>query len=72
MAITRGQLEHWFTHHPPSSGDIPKFQRIRGAALDLAVAIIEETPPSADQTDAIRKVRESVATANAAIACGGR
>jgi hypothetical protein len=34
--------------------------------------IVALTPPSADQTAAIRKVREAVFTANAAIACGGR
>jgi len=39
--------------------------------LELALVILEHTPPSADQSAAIRKVREAVMTANASIACGG-
>jgi hypothetical protein len=34
--------------------------------------IVAQTPESADQSVAVRKVREAVMAANAAIACGGR
>jgi len=37
----------------------------------FAQAILMDTPSGPDQTTAIRKVREAVMTANAAIACGG-
>lgn len=70
--ITDEQLENWFTHHPPGTEDIPKFQAIRYAGKDLARAIVECCPPSADTTAAVRKVREAVATANMAIACKGQ
>jgi hypothetical protein len=36
----------------------------------FAETIIRNTPPGSDQSAAIRKVREAVMTANAAIACG--
>jgi hypothetical protein len=69
--ITQLNLENWFTYHPPGTSDISKYKVIRDAGLAMAKAIVESTPPSADQTAAVRKVREAVMTANAAIACGG-
>ena len=45
---------------------------IREAAKNLAKVIVNNTPPSADQSAAIRLLRESVMTANSAIACGGK
>ena len=38
----------------------------------LAETIVLNTPASADQTAAIRLIREAVMTANAAIACDGK
>jgi hypothetical protein len=70
--ITDEQLANWFTYHPPTDADVLRYSRIRKAALDLALEICECTPECADQTAAVRKVREAVMTANAAIACGGR
>lgn len=71
--ITVQQIENWFTHHPPANQQtIDAYQTIRDAGKVLALAIIAHTPPSADQTAAVRKVREAVMTANAAIACGGQ
>lgn len=66
------QIENWFTYHPPASGDHPRFVAIRDAAKALAYVIKANTPGCADQTAALRKLRECVMTANAAIACGGR
>ena len=71
MAITKEQLENWFTYHSPTPDQLPKFQAIREAGLNLALTIIENSPPSADQTASIRLVREAIMTANAAIACKG-
>lgn len=72
--ITDEQLENWFSYHAPDveAGDVNAYHRIRVAGKALAVVIRDETPASADQTDAIRKVREAVMTANAARACGGK
>ncbi len=71
MAITLLQLENWFIYHTPTPEQLPQFQSIRDAGFALAKVIWENSPGSADQTAAIRKVREAVMTANAAIACKG-
>lgn len=71
--ITELELLNWFIYHPPRlDTEIRAYEMIRDAGLDMARTIIANTPPSADQTAAIRKVREAVMTANAAIACGGK
>jgi hypothetical protein len=72
MAITDEQLLNWFTYHSPTEDQLPKYLEIRQAGLDFAKVIVRNTPPSADQTAAIRKVREAVMTANQSIACGGQ
>lgn len=64
-------LENWFTYHSPTAEQIPKYLKIREAGLAFAKAIRDNTPASADQTAAIRKVREAVMTANQSIACDG-
>lgn len=61
----------WFTYHKPTPDQAPKYNAIREAAKSLAFLILETTPPSPDQTAALRKLREVVMTANAAIACNG-
>lgn len=70
--IGAADLEHWFTYHTPTVEQVGQYERVRFAALQFAHVILVETPPSADQTVAIRKIREAVMTANAAIACEGR
>lgn len=72
MAITQEQLANWFTYHSPSPDQLQQYVEIREAGLALASAIISNTPASADQTAAVRKVREAVMTANASIACDGK
>lgn len=72
MPITLDDVENWFTYHKPTDDQLPKYQKIRDAAKVFAKAIVENTPPSADQTVAVRKVREAVMVANQSIACGGR
>lgn len=68
--ITDRDIENWFTYHAPKDDQSERYVRIREAAKVLALTILNTTPPSADQTAAIRKLRECVMTANAAIACG--
>lgn len=70
--ITQEHLSNWFTYHPPTEGDPARYQAIRVAAMAFARTVLENTPPSADQSAAIRKIRESVMTANASIACRGK
>lgn len=72
VPIGMEEIENWFTYHPPTEVDQVAFVAIRNAAKELAKVIVNCTPPSADQTAAIRKLREAVMTANAAIACQGK
>ena len=72
MGISKDDLQNWFTYHSPSADQLPKYLAIREAGLNLATAIVNNTPSSADQTAAVRKIREAVMTANAPIACGGK
>lgn len=62
-------LDKWFVYHPPTADQAERYARIRATARSFAAVIIALTPRCADQTAAIRKVREAVMTANAAIAC---
>lgn len=68
-SITEADLENWFTHHLPREGQSDRYEVIRSSGLTMARLIFELTPPGPDQTAAIRKVREAVFTANAAVAC---
>lgn len=72
MTITREQLDNWFTYHPPTdAATAARYTLIRDAGQVFAEVIVANTPSSEDQMTAIRKIREAVMTANAAIACGG-
>ncbi len=64
-------LDNWFTHHPPTNSQIAAYKMLRDGGKDFAQMIVALCPPGADTTAAIRKVREAVMTANAAIACEG-
>jgi hypothetical protein len=65
------KLPEIFTYHPPVGNLSERCGALRQAALVFAQAIIDNTPPCADQTAAIRHVRDAVMTANAAIALNG-
>lgn len=62
-------LDNLFTYHPPKGDQVERYAKLREAGKALAQSILDNTPPSADQSAAIRHVREAVMTANAAIAC---
>lgn len=66
--MTKDELENAFTYHAPKGDQPARYQAIRSKARELAELILANTPPCADQTAAIRKLRECVMTANAAIA----
>lgn len=72
MAIPMETLENWFTYHSPNSDQQVAYAKLRSSALEFAKAINGLVPDSADKTASLRKVREAVMTANAAIACGGK
>jgi len=61
-------LDDLFSYHPPTTKQRPFYREIRLQAQFLATTILSCCPPCADRSAAIRKVREAVMTANAAIA----
>lgn len=65
-------IEHIFSYHKPTTCQVPQYESIRASAKALAHVIVTNTPRGADQTAAIRLLREAVMTANAAIALQGR
>jgi hypothetical protein len=67
----KDKIEDLFTYHSPDATQAAQYLAIRSAAKALAHVIVDNTSPSADQTAAIRKLRECVMTANAAIALKG-
>ena len=68
--IGESDIENWFTYHSPTPEQVPKYLEIREAGKAFAAVVVKNTPSSADQTAAVRKIREAVMTANQAIACG--
>lgn len=67
--ISDADLDNWFTYHAPKLFQPERYAAIREAGRAMAQVIVNNTKPSADQTAAIRKLREVVMTANQAIAC---
>lgn len=64
-------LDDIFRYHAPVGDDPQRYEAIRAAGKVLAEAIYLNTPSCADQAAALRKVREAVMTANAAVALKG-
>lgn len=64
--------EHVFTYRAPTPAQQHAYELIRADAKRLAYTIMGCTPVCADQSAAIRSLREAVMTANAAIALKGR
>jgi len=62
-------LENWFTYHPPSEEQVGRYQTLREAFYQLGVLILDNTPACADQTVALRKLRECAMSVNQTIAC---
>lgn len=66
--MTKEQIDNLFSYHPPKGDQVARYNLIREKAREFAQIINENTPPSAEQTLAIRKLHDSVMQANAAIA----
>lgn len=64
-------IESIFTYHPPEEGQRINYTAIREAAKAFVEILVRNTPKCADQSAAVRHVREAVMTANAAIALKG-
>ena len=72
MTIDEAKMETWFTYHPIRPDQTLVYETIRHAAKQFAEVVLNHTPPSSDQSDAIRKIREAVYSAHASISCAGR
>lgn len=66
--MTPGDIDHLFTFHPPSGNQPERYGALRETARSLAHVINDNCPEGADKSAAIRKLRECIMTANAAIA----
>lgn len=65
------KLDDIFSYHAPKDSQPTQYANIREGAKAFARVIVANTPASADQTVAIRKIREAVHIANASIALDG-
>lgn len=72
QGLVHEDLKEIFTYHAPDEEQLEAYERVRSAALDFAATIVSWVPASADQTAAIRLVRQAVMTANAGIALRGK
>lgn len=63
------EIENWFSYHPPTQEQLQAYEVLREGGKELAHLINKYVPDCADKTAAIRKLRETIMTANAAIAC---
>lgn len=64
-------LEHLFSHHAPKRNEVLAMEEIREKAKELAAIILIHAPACEDTSAAIRKLREAVHAANAAIVLDG-
>lgn len=61
-------LAEMFLYHAPTELQREAYLSIRAAALLFASAVYKHCPACADTNAAVRKIREAVMTANAAVA----
>jgi hypothetical protein len=61
-----------FSHHTQPPEKMVHHEAIHAGAQQFAETILAHTPPSSDQTTALRLLREAAMMANAAIALDGR
>lgn len=69
--IKQTDLDNWFQYHAPQGDQQQRYEALRAKAKELAELMVACCPDCPDTTTAVRKVREAVMTANAAIACYG-
>jgi hypothetical protein len=68
-SFTQDEIANWFTYHPPTSEQLKQYGAVRHGGSLFADILNANVPAGADKTAAMRKIREAVMTANAAIAC---
>lgn len=65
------RVDRVFTYHPPRGDDqVDRHGRLRSLYRELALAVVQMTPPGREQAVALTELETSVMWANAAIARG--
>ncbi len=72
MRITTENVNEIFSYHAPDDAQIEKYAAIRHEARIFARLLLAEVPECADRSTVLRKLRECVMDANAAIALEGK
>lgn len=62
-------IDNWFRYHRPTGNQAARYEGIREAGRQMAISIVAMAPDTRERTVAIRRIREAVMYANAAIAC---
>lgn len=70
--LTEEDIEEMFTYHAPTPLQVISLHEVREAAKTFCSILAAHVPPSADRSVAIRKLRECVMSANAAIVLRGK
>jgi len=64
--------DYVFDHHQPNAEKLAHYQAVHEGAKVFAKVILQHVPAGADRDAALRLLRESMMTANAAISLDGR
>lgn len=71
-SISEEELNQVMAYHPWDEEKIAKGQKIRNVLSIALAVIIENVPPSADRSSAIRKIRDCRMDCNSAITHDGK
>ena len=69
--VDENNIEEVMTYHSPNPSQLHQHEKIQNAAIEFSRVIMTATHPCADQSTALRCVREARMWANAAIALRG-
>jgi hypothetical protein len=67
--VSHDDVRNWFTYHPPTDDQQERYVELRESFRNLADEILMKTPACADQTAALRMLRECSMAVNQTIAC---
>ncbi len=65
----RNRLVNSFTYHAPKSDQQERYVAIREKGKEMAFLLVENTPPSREQSLALTHLEDAIMCANRAIAC---
>jgi hypothetical protein len=66
---TQEEINNWFGYHSPTGDQAERYNFLTKQFRQLAMDIVRNTPSCADQTAALRKLRETSMAVNQTIAC---